>query len=182
MWGTCQNVGNITCQVISPFWVSNLDYNLKNGCLFRVKMIQSPKRESFSRVFVSPSPFLVSFDYSTWSSFFTPSSSQDTEIFERYRDLMDDQSKLELLSVLKLRYFTPREVANLHGFPSDFCKFFFFLTMHVSVYQSFFSQCNFSFAASTRDKNLISIQQIDSMLPCVCSENDHRWRQNATRG
>ncbi|XP_020621439.1 tRNA (cytosine-5-)-methyltransferase-like isoform X2 [Orbicella faveolata] len=45
----------------------------------------------------------------------------DTEIFERYRDLTDDQSKLELLSVLKLRYFTPREVANLHGFPSDFC-------------------------------------------------------------
>ena len=27
--------------------------------------------------------------------------------------------------MLKLRYFTPREVANLHGFPSEFCKFTF---------------------------------------------------------
>lgn len=45
----------------------------------------------------------------------------DAEIFERYRDATDDQSKSALLSVLKLRYFTPREVANLHGFPSDFC-------------------------------------------------------------
>ena len=64
--------------------------------------------------------------WSTWrvscSSFLTLFSSQDAEIFERYRDATDDQSKSELLSVLKLRYFTPREVANLHGFPSDFCE------------------------------------------------------------
>ncbi|XP_078366241.1 tRNA (cytosine(38)-C(5))-methyltransferase-like isoform X2 [Oculina patagonica] len=45
----------------------------------------------------------------------------DTQIFSRYKDLTDDKHKSELLSVLKLRYFTPREVANLHGFPSEFC-------------------------------------------------------------
>lgn len=45
----------------------------------------------------------------------------DTEIFNKYRDLSDEKQKFELLSVLKLRYFTPREVANLHGFPTEFC-------------------------------------------------------------
>ena len=120
-------------------------------------MIWSPIRESYTRVHICPSIFLVSFDYSTRSSFFTPFSSQDTEIFERYRVLTDDQSKSELLSVLKLRYFTPREVANLHGFPSEFCKFFFLSPMHVSVHQSFLLQCNFSFAGSTINKSLISV-------------------------
>ena len=54
--------------------------------------------------------------------FYIFSSFQDTEIFNTYRDLTDDKHKSQLLSVLKLRYFTPREVANLHGFPEEFCK------------------------------------------------------------
>ncbi|CAH3031200.1 unnamed protein product [Pocillopora meandrina] len=44
----------------------------------------------------------------------------DSDIFRRYQDLADDKQKAELLSILKLRYFTPREVANLHGFPFEF--------------------------------------------------------------
>ena len=94
--------------------------------------------------------FLVSFDYSTRSSFFTPFSSQDTEIFERYRDLTDEQSKSELLSVLKLRYFTPREVANLHGFPSDFCKCLFFTDAR-ECSPKFFS-CNGAFHLLARQE------------------------------
>ena len=90
-------------------------------------MIQSPKRELFSRrVVASPFPVVVCFAHSKCSSVFTLFSSQDTKIFERYRVVTDDQSKSELLSVLKLRYFTPREVANLHGFPSDFCECYLF--------------------------------------------------------
>ena len=54
--------------------------------------------------------------------FYVFSSFQDTEIFNTYRDITDDKHKSQLLSVLKLRYFTPREVANLHGFPEEFCK------------------------------------------------------------
>lgn len=45
----------------------------------------------------------------------------DTEIFCKYRDLSNEKQKSQLLSVLRLRYFTPREVANLHGFPTEFC-------------------------------------------------------------
>ncbi|XP_022790094.1 tRNA (cytosine(38)-C(5))-methyltransferase-like [Stylophora pistillata] len=45
----------------------------------------------------------------------------DSDIFRRYQDLSDDKQKADLLSILKLRYFTPREVANLHCFPHDFC-------------------------------------------------------------
>lgn len=45
----------------------------------------------------------------------------DTKIFNKYRNLTDDRHKSEVLSVLRLRYFTPREVANLHGFPKEFC-------------------------------------------------------------
>jgi len=46
---------------------------------------------------------------------------EDTEIFNRYREVTDEEHKSQMLSVLKLRYFTPREVANLHGFPKEFC-------------------------------------------------------------
>ena len=34
---------------------------------------------------------------------------------------------------------------------------------------------------ATMGKNCVSIWQIDSMLPCVCSVIDHRWRQNFVR-
>mgnify|MGYP000258920840 CR=1 FL=1 len=51
------------------------------------------------------------------------SSLQDTEIFCKYRDLSNEKQKSQLLSVLRLRYFTPREVANLLGFPTEFCKY-----------------------------------------------------------
>lgn len=33
---------------------------------------------------------------------------------------LSDEEKLAKLSTLKLRYFTPREIANLHGFPAEF--------------------------------------------------------------
>ncbi|XP_062363625.1 tRNA (cytosine(38)-C(5))-methyltransferase isoform X6 [Cinclus cinclus] len=35
-------------------------------------------------------------------------------------DELPEEEKLMKLSTLKLRYFTPREIANLHGFPSEF--------------------------------------------------------------
>ncbi|XP_025942927.1 tRNA (cytosine(38)-C(5))-methyltransferase isoform X2 [Apteryx rowi] len=35
-------------------------------------------------------------------------------------EMMPEEEKLMKLSTLKLRYFTPREIANLHGFPPEF--------------------------------------------------------------
>ncbi|KAJ8276924.1 hypothetical protein GJAV_G00069420 [Gymnothorax javanicus] len=35
-------------------------------------------------------------------------------------DVLTDEQKLQQLSKLRLRYFSPREIANLMGFPSDF--------------------------------------------------------------
>ncbi|XP_063159630.1 tRNA (cytosine(38)-C(5))-methyltransferase isoform X2 [Candoia aspera] len=40
-------------------------------------------------------------------------------VFKSFDDLSEDE-KLKNLSMLQLRYFTPREIANLHGFPSEF--------------------------------------------------------------
>lgn len=37
-------------------------------------------------------------------------------------DQYSEEEKLQRLLKLKLRYFTPREVANLMGFPQSFCK------------------------------------------------------------
>lgn len=37
-------------------------------------------------------------------------------------DQHSEEVKLQQLLKLKLRYFTPREVANLMGFPQSFCK------------------------------------------------------------
>ncbi|PIO39972.1 hypothetical protein AB205_0037170 [Aquarana catesbeiana] len=44
------------------------------------------------------------------------------QISSVYKSLktLPDEEKLTKLSTLKLRYFTPREIANLHGFPADF--------------------------------------------------------------
>ncbi|XP_040290443.1 tRNA (cytosine(38)-C(5))-methyltransferase isoform X1 [Bufo bufo] len=46
----------------------------------------------------------------------------DVEISSAYKSLeaLSDEEKLAKLSTLKLRYFTPREIANLHGFPASF--------------------------------------------------------------
>ncbi|XP_073437978.1 tRNA (cytosine(38)-C(5))-methyltransferase isoform X1 [Dendrobates tinctorius] len=46
----------------------------------------------------------------------------DVEISSAYESLetLCDEEKLAKLSTLKLRYFTPREIANLHGFPAQF--------------------------------------------------------------
>ncbi|XP_072010322.1 tRNA (cytosine(38)-C(5))-methyltransferase [Engystomops pustulosus] len=46
----------------------------------------------------------------------------DVEISSAYKSLetLSDEEKLAKLSTLKLRYFTPREIANLHGFPATF--------------------------------------------------------------
>ncbi|NXN83438.1 TRDMT methyltransferase, partial [Bombycilla garrulus] len=38
----------------------------------------------------------------------------------KHIDKLPEEEKLVKLSTLKLRYFTPREIANLHGFPSEF--------------------------------------------------------------
>ncbi|XP_005153012.1 tRNA (cytosine(38)-C(5))-methyltransferase isoform X1 [Melopsittacus undulatus] len=40
-------------------------------------------------------------------------------VFKHIEELPEEE-KLMKLSTLKLRYFTPREIANLHGFPSEF--------------------------------------------------------------
>ncbi|XP_059698418.1 tRNA (cytosine(38)-C(5))-methyltransferase isoform X4 [Haemorhous mexicanus] len=40
-------------------------------------------------------------------------------VFKRIDELPEEE-KLKKLSTLKLRYFTPREIANLHGFPLEF--------------------------------------------------------------
>ncbi|XP_061442462.1 tRNA (cytosine(38)-C(5))-methyltransferase isoform X2 [Rhineura floridana] len=40
-------------------------------------------------------------------------------VFKSFEALSEDE-KLMRLSTLKLRYFTPREIANLHGFPPEF--------------------------------------------------------------
>uniref|UniRef100_UPI00398E9FA5 tRNA (cytosine(38)-C(5))-methyltransferase isoform X2 n=1 Tax=Pristiophorus japonicus TaxID=55135 RepID=UPI00398E9FA5 len=40
-------------------------------------------------------------------------------VFQSFQTLSEDE-KLIQLSKLKLRYFTPREIANLHGFPPEF--------------------------------------------------------------
>ncbi|XP_073532597.1 tRNA (cytosine(38)-C(5))-methyltransferase isoform X2 [Phyllobates terribilis] len=46
----------------------------------------------------------------------------DVEISSVYKSLetLSDEEKFAKLSTLKLRYFTPREIANLHGFPAQF--------------------------------------------------------------
>ncbi|XP_068091655.1 tRNA (cytosine(38)-C(5))-methyltransferase isoform X2 [Hyperolius riggenbachi] len=46
----------------------------------------------------------------------------DVEISSAYKSLetLSDEEKLAKLSTLRLRYFTPREIANLHGFPTRF--------------------------------------------------------------
>ncbi|XP_075443612.1 tRNA (cytosine(38)-C(5))-methyltransferase isoform X2 [Ascaphus truei] len=46
----------------------------------------------------------------------------DVEIGSVYKSLetLSEEEKLEKLSTLKMRYFTPREIANLHGFPPEF--------------------------------------------------------------
>ncbi|KAL8165119.1 UNVERIFIED_CONTAM: hypothetical protein K2H54_029668 [Gekko kuhli] len=40
-------------------------------------------------------------------------------VFKSFENLSEEE-KLRKLSTLKLRYFTPREIANLHGFPPEF--------------------------------------------------------------
>ncbi|XP_015279249.1 PREDICTED: tRNA (cytosine(38)-C(5))-methyltransferase [Gekko japonicus] len=40
-------------------------------------------------------------------------------VFKSFENLSEEE-KLKKLSTLKLRYFTPREIANLHGFPPEF--------------------------------------------------------------
>ncbi|NP_001079673.2 tRNA (cytosine(38)-C(5))-methyltransferase [Xenopus laevis] len=46
----------------------------------------------------------------------------DVEIDSVYNslELLNEEEKLAKLSSLKMRYFTPREIANLHGFPETF--------------------------------------------------------------
>ncbi|XP_069504453.1 tRNA (cytosine(38)-C(5))-methyltransferase isoform X2 [Ambystoma mexicanum] len=49
-------------------------------------------------------------------------TAMDVEIDSAFKSLEDlsEEEKLANLSSLKLRYFTPREIANLHGFPASF--------------------------------------------------------------
>ncbi|KAA0704712.1 tRNA (cytosine(38)-C(5))-methyltransferase [Triplophysa tibetana] len=46
----------------------------------------------------------------------------DLESVFKSLELLSDEDKLTKLLRLKLRYFTPREIANLMGFPEDFSK------------------------------------------------------------
>uniref|UniRef100_A0A914VS76 tRNA (cytosine(38)-C(5))-methyltransferase n=1 Tax=Plectus sambesii TaxID=2011161 RepID=A0A914VS76_9BILA len=43
-----------------------------------------------------------------------------SSLFERYEKCVDDEERIALLRPLGLRFFTPREVANIMGFPSTF--------------------------------------------------------------
>ena len=49
-------------------------------------------------------------------------------MFERYKSLSDEETakKADILSILQLRYFTAREVANLMCFPPEFGESAFF--------------------------------------------------------
>uniref|UniRef100_A0A673AN53 tRNA aspartic acid methyltransferase 1 n=1 Tax=Sphaeramia orbicularis TaxID=375764 RepID=A0A673AN53_9TELE len=51
-------------------------------------------------------------------------SSTEVQMEDVFKDLdhLSDEDKLKELLKLKLRYFTPREVANLMGFPKTFCE------------------------------------------------------------
>uniref|UniRef100_A0A8C4RUS6 tRNA (cytosine(38)-C(5))-methyltransferase n=1 Tax=Erpetoichthys calabaricus TaxID=27687 RepID=A0A8C4RUS6_ERPCA len=50
-------------------------------------------------------------------------SSPDVEMAAVFKSLdsLSDEEKVRRLLKLRLRYFTPREIANLHGFPAHFC-------------------------------------------------------------
>ncbi|XP_044533694.1 tRNA (cytosine(38)-C(5))-methyltransferase isoform X3 [Gracilinanus agilis] len=49
-------------------------------------------------------------------------TAEDIQIEDAYAalDTLSEEEKLARLSRLKLRYFSPREIANLHGFPPEF--------------------------------------------------------------
>nr|XP_033787169.1 tRNA (cytosine(38)-C(5))-methyltransferase isoform X2 [Geotrypetes seraphini]XP_033787170.1 tRNA (cytosine(38)-C(5))-methyltransferase isoform X2 [Geotrypetes seraphini] len=49
-------------------------------------------------------------------------SAKDVEIESVFKSLetLSEEEKLKRLSTLKLRYFTPKEIAKLHGFPPEF--------------------------------------------------------------
>ncbi|XP_053323685.1 tRNA (cytosine(38)-C(5))-methyltransferase [Spea bombifrons] len=49
-------------------------------------------------------------------------TAEDVEIGDVYKSLetLSGEEKLAKLSTLKMRYFTPKEIANLHGFPPQF--------------------------------------------------------------
>uniref|UniRef100_V9KYX4 tRNA (cytosine(38)-C(5))-methyltransferase n=1 Tax=Callorhinchus milii TaxID=7868 RepID=V9KYX4_CALMI len=49
----------------------------------------------------------------------TASDVELSTVFQEFETLSENE-KLAQLSKLKLRYFTPREIANLHGFPAEF--------------------------------------------------------------
>ena len=57
---------------------------------------------------------------------------------------LPEEEKLMKLSTLKLRYFTPREIANLHGFPQEFGK-----CCKVPTFASFFRNANVIFLLGT---------------------------------
>lgn len=48
-------------------------------------------------------------------------------------DQCSEEEKLRRLQTLSLRYFTPREVANLMGFPQSFCKFKIWFNSHTDI-------------------------------------------------
>nr|XP_021504157.1 tRNA (cytosine(38)-C(5))-methyltransferase [Meriones unguiculatus] len=49
-------------------------------------------------------------------------TAEDVQIESIYKSLTDlpPEEKIAKLSMLKLRYFTPKEIANLQGFPPEF--------------------------------------------------------------
>ena len=46
--------------------------------------------------------------------------SQVDAVYEKLKDMQSDEDKIIELKKLKLRYFDPKEIANLMGFPNEF--------------------------------------------------------------
>lgn len=51
-------------------------------------------------------------------------------------DQCSEEEKVQRLLKLKLRYFTSREVANLMGFPQNFCTSTIFIFTHLCICES----------------------------------------------
>ncbi|KAI8099245.1 S-adenosyl-L-methionine-dependent methyltransferase [Halteromyces radiatus] len=114
---------NIVEDVIANFLEAEVDYHdyavpdkvlLKNGPVFDIVTPSSRHSCCFTKGY---------FHYAqgTGSILQTNEELDTVSVFDQIQQNKENTSlQLELLHSLKLRYFTPREVANLMGFPADF--------------------------------------------------------------
>ncbi|PKU32192.1 trna (cytosine -c)-methyltransferase isoform x2 [Limosa lapponica baueri] len=65
-------------------------------------------------------PFLIKTVSTVRFIDFLDFSAMELESVFKHIEELPEEEKLMKLSTLKLRYFTPREIANLHGFPLEF--------------------------------------------------------------